>query len=248
MILKKKIALVQFNAVPEERDINLGHMQRLVGEAVDAGARWIMFHEAALTDYTPRLTEFAEPVPSGGATEAMSAVAKRRDCFISFGLSEVAGDRYFITQVFLGPQGYLYHYRKTWICRKENDEGFRNEWERYDPGTGPERFEFDGTQATCFICSDGSSPRCIQRAAGLRPQVVFHPHNVRFGVNPERLASEARAIHAPVLLTNRVGRSWTHESPGGCAFISANGEVLARANMEGREEVLLHELEIQAVT
>ncbi len=59
MMLKKKIALVQFNAVPEEKDINLGHMQRLVGEAVDAGARWIVFHEATLTDYTPKLTEFA---------------------------------------------------------------------------------------------------------------------------------------------------------------------------------------------
>jgi predicted amidohydrolase len=118
MMLKKKIALVQFNAVPEEKDINLGHMQRLVGEAVDAGARWIVFHEATLTDYTPKLT-------------------------------------------------------------------------------------------------------------------------------PERLIHEARAIKAPVLLTNRVGRSWTHESPGGCAFISARGEILARANMEGREEILLYELEIQ---
>ena len=219
-------------------------MQRLVREAVDRGARWVVFHEGTLTDYTPKLAQFAEPVPSGSTTECLSDLAKEVDCFISFGLSEVDAGRYYIAQVFVGPQGYIYHYRKTWLCRKKDDSGFRNEWERYDPGTGPELFEFDGVKASCFICSDGAAPRCIQRAAMLNPQVVFHPNNVRGAVEPESLAEKAMTINAPILLTNRVGVSWTHASPGGTAFISGNGEVLAQANMEGREEILIYELEI----
>jgi len=244
VMIKKRIALVQFNAVPEEKDTNLGEMQRITREAVAAGARWIVFHEATLTDYTPNLSAFAEPVPSGSATECFLALAKALDCYISFGLSEADRGRYFITQVFVGPHGYIYHYRKTWLCKKENDEGFRNEWERYDPGTGPELFEFDGVKATCFLCSDGAAPRCIQRATMLNPQIVFYPHNVRFGVKPESGIKVAKTINAPILLTNRVGRSWTHDSPGGCAFVSTAGNVLAQANMSGLEEILVFELEI----
>jgi predicted amidohydrolase len=243
-MVMKRIALVQFNAIPEDKSENLWQMERLSREAAAAGARWIVFHEATLTDYTPKLSQFAERVPSGSTTEYLSELARELDCFISFGLSEVDDDRYFITQVFVGPQGYIYHYRKTWICRKENDEGYRNEWERYDPGTGPELFDLDGVKATCFICSDSAAPRCIQRASLLKPQVVFHPCNVRFGVKAESFAETARGINAPILLTNRVGLSWTHESPGGCAFVSATGEILAKANMEGKEEILLYELEI----
>jgi predicted amidohydrolase len=243
-MIKRSIALVQFDAIPEEKSTNLAQMERLSRKAAAAGARWIVFHEATLTDYTPRLAQFAERVPSGRATAYMSDLARELDCFISFGLSEVDKDRYFIAQVFVGPQGYIYHYRKTWLCKKETDEGYRNEWERYDPGTGPELFDLDGVEATCFICSDSAAPRCIQRASLLNPQVVFHPCNVRFGVKAESFAARSRAIHAPLLLTNRVGLSWTHESPGGCAFISAAGEILAKANMEGKEEILLYELEI----
>ncbi len=241
---KRTIALVQFDAVPEKPALNLGNMERLTKEALDAGAKWIVFHESTLADYTPKLSRFAEPVPSGRATERMSSLARAGDCFLSFGLSEIDSGHYYITQVFVGPEGYIYHYRKTWLCKKDTDEGYRNEWERYDPGTGPELFDLDGIQATCFVCSDGSAARCIQRAAMLNPQVVFHPHNVRFGVNPESLVEEAMAINSPVLLVNRVGRSWTHDSPGGCAVIAATGEILIRSNMEGREEILVYELEI----
>ena len=243
-MIKRSVALIQFDAVPEEKARNLKNMERLSRAARAAGAQWIVFHEGTLTDYTPELARCAEPVPVGSATQHMARLAVELGCVISYGLSECDDGRYYITQVFVGPQGYVYHYRKTWLCKKETDEGYRNEWARYDPGTGPELFDLDGVKATCFICSDSAAPRCIERATDLSPRVAFHPNNVRFGVKAEARAPIARQIGAPVLVTNRVGLSWTDESPGGCAVISAEGEILARANMDGKEEILLHELEI----
>ncbi len=73
-------------------------------------------------------------------------------------------DRFYITQAFFGPEGLIHRYRKAWLWREENDQGYRNEHARYDPGPGPERFTIDGIVATCFICADGEAPRCIQRA------------------------------------------------------------------------------------
>ncbi len=245
--IKIPVALVQFDAVPEQIDRNLREVERLTERAVSLGARWIMFHEGTLCDYTPRLRELAEPVPSGRSTGRIENLAHRLKCYISFGLSEVDNGRYYITQVFVGPSGFVYKYRKTWLYRHTGpDPTYRNEWVRYDPGTGPDLFLFDGIKATCFICADADAPRCIQRAAELAPQVVFFPIN-RGGIPRVEFEGEhARSIHAPILATNRVGYSWTHGMKGGSAMFSADGKVLAQANTNGEEEILVHALEIAA--
>jgi predicted amidohydrolase len=45
-----------------------------------------------------------------------------------------------------------------------------------------------------------------------------------------------------MLVANRVGRSVIFDCRGGCAVISGQGEVLAQANCEGREEILHYQL------
>lgn len=240
--MKIRVALVQFDSVPEEVDRNLAEMERLVEGAAEEDAQWVVFHEGTVADYTPRLGELAEEVPGGRSTRRMAMLASELNLSISFGLSEREQERYYITQVFVGPEGPLHRYRKTWLWRSEKDEGYRNEWARYDPGEGPAAFSMDGIQATCFICADGEAPRCIQRAALLEPRVVFYPNNrgnlPDFPVFGER----AKTIGAPMLVTNRVGRSWTHECKGGCVAYSASGAVIAKANRDGREEILAFDL------
>ncbi len=239
-------ALIQFDAVPEQIERNLRQMERLVEKAVGAGARWVLFHEGSVCDYTPRVSELAEPVPQGKSTRAMTKLARRLNCYISFGLSEAYQERYYIAQVFVGPKGFIYGYRKTWLWNAPKDEGYRNEWARYDPGIGPELFSFDGIRATCFICADGEAPRCIRRATQLRPEVVFYPNNrSKLPEDFEVFGNRAKAIKAPMLVTNRVGNSWMWPCHGGCAVYSSTGKVLDKANREGKEEILLHELEIE---
>jgi predicted amidohydrolase len=238
------VALIQSDSAAEQVERNLANMERLSEEAVARGARWVMFHEGTLTDYTPRLAELAEAVPEGRSVRRMEALARRLKCWLSWGLSENAHGRYYIAQVFTGPEGYVYHYRKSWIWRDATDQYYRNEWARYDTGTGPEAFTFDGVRATCFICADGEAPRCIARAAEVKPQVVFYPNNRSALPEFEVFGARARAIGAPMLVTNRVGLSWGKPTRGGSVVYSATGEVLAKANREGREEILRYELKI----
>lgn len=236
------VALVQFDAVPEEPQRNLREMERLTREAVSQGARLVMFHEGTLADYTPQLERLAEEVPDGPACRRMARLARELDCFISFGLSERDGGRFYISQVFLGPAGLIHCYRKTWLWREARDEDYRNEWARYDPGKGPELFEIDGILATCMICADGEAPRCIERVRAMKPQLVFYPNNR--GTLPDLPVFGARAarIGAPLLVTNRVGDSWGHDCAGGCVVYGPDGSVLGQANRSGREEILYHEL------
>lgn len=245
----RRIALIQFDARPEQVEANLGRVLELTREAAGGGARWVVFHEGTLSDYTPRLEDLAEAVPDGPSTDAIAATAAACGCFVSFGLSERAQSRgkaahYYISQVFVGPDGYIHHYRKTWLWRDEPDTGYRNEWARYDPGTGPGLFELDGVCCTCFICADGGAPRCLERAAHLEPDLVFYPNNRAQLPDFPIFGEYARQIGAPMLVTNRVGASWEHDCAGGCAVFDATGQVLAAANREAREEVLLVDLDI----
>lgn len=240
------IALVQFDAVPEQVDRNMAEVERLTRQAVRRGARWVMFHEGTLCDYTPRLKELAEPVPGGKHVRRIESLARELKCYISYGLSEVDGARYHIAQVFTGPDGFIHRYRKTWIWHNRPDDNFRDEWVRYDPGTGPDLFTIDGVKATCFICSDGESKRCIQRAAELAPEIVFHPNNRRKITEDEAYSGRARSIGAPMLVTNRVGASWGAYTTGRCMVFSAKGELLAEANHEAREEILMWKLRLGA--
>ena len=234
----KQISLVQFDSVPENPKRNLVEMERLVRVAAGNGARWIMFHEGTLCDYTPDLARFAEEVPDGGSTRAMSELAKRYEVYICFGLSERCGDRSFITQVFVGPEGYVGKHRKTWIWHEPTDVGFRDEWKRYDPGDGPTLFTMDGVRAACFICADGEAARCIERTRVLSPRVVFYPNNRENLPDLEVFAERAKRINAPMLVTNRVGKSWVYDCRGGCVAYDRDGTIIGRANREGREEIL----------
>jgi len=241
---KIKIALIQFDAQPGQVDNNLEKMGSLVKNAAASGARWIMFHEGTVSDYTPTLDQYAENVPDGKSTQYMARLAEKLGCFISFGLSEKDHDRYYITQVFVGPQKFLYRYRKTWIWLDREDIGYRNEWARYDPGNGPETFMIDGIKATCIICADGDSARCIERTRKLNPQIIFYPNNRGGLPDFDEFGQIAKTIGAPMLVTNRTGKSWTYDCEGGNVIYSATGETLAKANRQGREEILLHELVI----
>jgi len=126
--------------------------------------------------------------------------------------------------------------------------GFRNEYARYDPGTGPELFTIDGIRATCFICADSTAPRCLKRAGALRPQVVFYPVNIvtrNARALRADIASIARAVAAPLLVPNRVGDFWVHKGgQGGAAIFSASGQLLAGANCDGKQEIVVYRLAV----
>ncbi len=242
--MHRRVALVQFDAVPEQIERNLDEVERLSRSAVYQDARWVMFHELALCDMTPRVPELCEPVPDGAACRRVEKLARELGCFLSVGMGERDGDRRYITQVFFGPDGFCYRYRKTWLWLNRQDTGYRNEWARFDPGAGPELFEIDGVRATCFICADGEAPRCIERAAALEPAVVFYPNNREQLPDFDVFGKRARKIGAPMLVTNRVGDSWGKNCQGGCAAFAPDGSLLASANREGQEEILICDLEM----
>src|SRR5689334_9695261 len=127
------IGLVQCDSVAEQVERNLDNMERLAEEAAKSGARWIMFHELTVCDYANQPGGLAELVPQGVSTTRMGSVAARLGMTLAFGTAEKDHGRIYDSQIFVGPHGYFYHYRKTWLWYAPKDESYRNEWSRYDP-------------------------------------------------------------------------------------------------------------------
>ena len=238
------VALVQCDFAPGQVDHNLDMVENRAERAAKSGARWILFPELTVCDYMDKPASVAEPVPEGRSTARMAKVAARLNAIIGFGLVERDDERIYDTYVLAGPRGYVYHYRKTWLWYVSKDESYRDEWARFDPGSGPELFSLDGVRATCFICADSNSKRCVERAAALKPQVVLFPINRTKVSSFEDYGNIARTIGAPMLVPNRVGRSIVKDTLGGSVIYSPEGKILARANLDGREEILRYELEL----
>ena len=97
---------------PDSADValNLARCLELLGTAVDAGARLVVFPEAALTGYVYRSLEEAipvtEPIP-GPSTEVIAAACRRLDAHAVVGLLEKDGGDYFNASALIGPDGLI---------------------------------------------------------------------------------------------------------------------------------------------
>lgn len=241
-----KVALVQMEVTQEDPDKNLQKILDLSRKAKELGANIALFPEACLVDCVSDVDTFAQEVPGGEACQVVWQSAEKLGIYISFGLIEREGIHRYITQVFLGPKGFIYKYRKTWLYattdRIKSIRRHRNDPDYYDPGLGPEIFEIEGFKASCIICADAMANRCLKVVKELKPQIVFYPNNREMWRHHEYWAEIAKAIKAPLLITNRVGISWGERCEGGSSVYSKEGKRLAQANQEGKEELLVFDL------
>src|SRR3989338_1448161 len=227
-----KIALIQISTIEERPETNLLKVVDYTKQAKTQGAKIIMFHEGTLTDYVTDVDKFAKEVTNGPACKTISELANELNVYISFGLIEKDGIRRHITQVFLGPNNFVYKYQKAWLYpttdRIKSIRRHRNEPDDFDPGKGPDIFEIDGIKASCIICNDANAGRSLKVLKQLSPQIIFFPNNRAIWRSNEYWASIAKSCGTPLLITNRVGTSWGEKCEGGCSVYSKDGELLAR--------------------
>jgi len=242
-----KIALIQIASTEENPQANLDKISEFAQKAKEQGANIAMFHEGTLTDYVRDVSKFAQEVPGGQACQFVIKLAKELQIGISFGLIEKDGIRHFITQVFIDPSGFVYRYRKTWLYPTEDrikrERRHRNEPAFFNPGSGPELFDFMGIKnASCIICADTFSEKCFADLHELKPNIIFYPNNREIARGAEYWTGIAKKAQAPLLVTNRVGISWGERCEGGCFVISKDGEVLATTETQD-EEILVFDLD-----
>ena len=242
------VAVVSPRAVFGDVEANLAHFTKWIEEARAAGARLICFPELALTSYSVHkdVLESAESIP-GPTTRRLAEVAGRLDVFISAGMAERDGERYYIAQVLVGPDGYLGKYRKSYPTSGEQACGFA-------PGGSFPVWDIDGFRFGILICFDGRHLETVEAMKNAQVDIIHHPHGNLVG-SLGREAEEwtrskmvyfvPRAVHARayMLVNNSAGDTVqpdrTVQFSSGALVIDPLGQVVERTTQPDRTEKMI---------
>ena len=229
---------------------NLTHFERWVQKASEQGARFVGFPEMAVSGYAhdSRLLPVAETIP-GPSVEALERIAAEYSVFLSIGMLERAGDRYWNAQVLVGPEGYLGAYRKHFPTSDEQATL------KTTPGVEYPVFIIDGIKFGINICADSREMETIAALADQGVAVIHSPHaNVvpHLGVDAEtwtrgKLCYYVERVlrsRAHMLLNNIAGSAIApdgteHIYSGGCLILDPLGQVVARTTEHDNHEKMM---------
>jgi omega-amidase len=169
-----RIAVVQQNANPGKPEENRNKALRFASEAIEQGAEIILFHEELIVGYVKDPREFAEQV-NGATTQAFQGLLRGRQTLIIYGLTEKAGNKYFISATVVSADGVLTNYHKTHLWWKA--EGPRHEPTYYSPGDRLVTFDFKGCPCGLMICYDGDFPEMTRAYANRGCVLLFWMNN-----------------------------------------------------------------------
>ncbi|MSS73732.1 MAG: carbon-nitrogen hydrolase family protein [Candidatus Latescibacteria bacterium] len=196
-----KLAAVQLDTTAREVSHNV-HKAMLWGrQAFEQGAKFVFFHEGLTADYSP------EPMRDGRSLDSIEVygfayLAKRYGGYVALGLNEVWQGRPYISTVFLGPEGVVGVYRKSYLWPNisqlpqrfngdfnaflqtyvPHEQGYRLERGILAHGDGTQVLQVGGLRIGCIICADGSQPEAWATFERDKPDLIFwqnHPRKVK---------------------------------------------------------------------
>jgi predicted amidohydrolase len=121
--LNYRVAAVQMHPNVGEKEKNVENMMEFINEASDNKAKLIVFPELAVSGYTFDTREeafyLAETIPDGKSTMKFIDTAKKKEIYISYGITEIDEGKLFNTCVLVGPSGYIGTFRKLHLWHNE---------------------------------------------------------------------------------------------------------------------------------
>lgn len=241
------VAVVSSHSVFCNPNANLKHFESLIKEAAGRGARLVCFPELALMAFSTEreILDVAEAIP-GPSTKKLEAIAQSLNVYLSVGMAEKYGERYYISQAVIGPQGYMGKYRKHHTTGGEQRCGF-------SPGKAFPVFDVDGFRLGVNICFDGRHEDTILAMKEAKVDLIHHPHGNYLGLGKDAeqwtrgkmvyYVPRATSSRAYILINNSAGDT---ESPreviqfgSGAMVIDPLGQVVDRTTQPDRKEKMI---------
>ncbi len=170
-----RVATVQFNHQPGEKDANRERVHAFCDQAAQQGARIIAFPEMCITGYwhvrklsRPAIDELAEDVPGGVTTQSLLQWAAQYKMIIGAGLIERGEDtQLYNTYVVAQPDGRVHRHRKLHCFISEHMAS----------GTGYTVFDTGlGYKIGVLICYDNNIIENARMTALLGADILLAPH------------------------------------------------------------------------
>jgi predicted amidohydrolase len=238
------IGAVCMHAEPGQVDENLKTIERLAREAAANGADIVCFPECSLTGYSldPEQGE-GSSLSLAVAESLLKDIAGELGLVILAGLAEDSGrGEPFITQMVVGPEGFIGVHRKTHLGPPE--KGI------YRAADAIETLSFGGATVGIQLCWETHFPEISTTMALRGAEILFCPHASPRGTGEEKFLSWLRHLPARafdngvfVVACNQVGKTSAGFSfPGVAVAIGPDGRI--DATYTGNEDgVLITSLE-----
>lgn len=224
-----RLAMWQGEGVPDDRAATLEAVERVVSDAVEAGAGLVVFPEGYLTGYhipglkAADLTDVEEALATVGRIAADKAVA------VVMGTHVLSEEGLRNSAVVFSPAGEeLGRYHKRMLFGAWEQETFV-------PGTHTMRFEVAGLRVAVLICYDVEFPELVREEAQAGADLVVVPTAL---MSPhERIARQlvpVRSMENQIFLgyVNRIGSEHGLDFVGLSSINGPNGETLVSAETE----------------
>jgi len=242
-----RMAAVAVDTKPGDTIGNLDRIRQWAARSRDAGADLVLYPELSLTGFIPNhptgdhdawlrkalagARSLAEPV-SGSAVDGLIEIAQQNNLLLSAGMLEDAGNMLHNTQVIVGPDGLLGHWRKMHVPMFEMPF--------YNGGDQPSVIDTPLGRLGVNICFDALIPESTRLLAVQNAEIVLFP----FAADPPPVTPQGWQEWAAPALRNRcqengvfglacnyVGRvdfaGVEQAFPGGGLAVGPRGEVLA---------------------
>lgn len=170
-----RVASVQMESKPADKDANFKTIERYVASAIQAGVELIVFPECCVSGYwfmrnlTPdQLAQLAEPIPDGPSTRRLVALAQKYRIAIGAGWVETGSSGTFHNSYVVAlPDGSFHRHRKLHAFEHERMRGGSEFTVFKLPG---------GFRAGILICYDCNLIENVRLTALLGAQVIIAPH------------------------------------------------------------------------
>ena len=252
------LAAVQLDTIACEVNHNVHKAMQWTRRAFEQGAHFVFLHEGLTADYSPHPMRDARVLDSP-EVYGFHALAKRYEGYVALGLNEAWEGRPYISMVWLGPEGVVGVYRKSYLwpnrgqAWKDDFDGWLKSYVPHEMGYRLERgvlasgdgtvvLTIGGVRIGCLICADGSRPEAWQTFERDKPDLIFWQNNRGNVVKAGDAQKHAQELKTPMVVTNRCGFSYHHFQQGGSCMIGDDGTVVARANEDGEEEMIFAKL------
>ncbi|RJR14625.1 MAG: acyltransferase [Nitrospiraceae bacterium] len=224
-----KVGFYQFSPAFGEKEKNIN---KVVTAIKDTDAHLLVLPEFFATGYQfiseDEVDDLSEQVPKGPTTEALIELSHEKNIYIVAGLPERAGDKFYNSAVFTGPEGFIGFYRKTHL--------FSEETLYFTPGdTGFRVWDTKIGRIGIKICFDWFFPESMRSLALLGAEVVAHPSNLVLPFCPDSMPVRCLENRVFAVTANRIGTE--HRRPdqsltfiGKSEVVSPRGEILVRAS------------------
>lgn len=246
---KINIALAQISSQRKDKTGNLKTIEEQTLRAKKGGADIVIFPELCLTGYVIRdqLYDLAETIP-GPATNKVEEIAKKTGVHIVFGMPELSGKTkatMFNTAVFVGPEGLIGKYRKTYLPTHSVFEEKRY----FRPGYQTAAFPTAVGNIGLCICYDLFFPE-VTRLTRLKGAQLIISISASPAVRRSyfEILTAARALENTAYLAyvNLVGIEDGLQFWGGSRVISPTGDILAKAKYD-EEDFLIQEIDFNDI-